>query len=167
MLKKFLRFNFYILLIFPLFVEANTFIVADTGKARSVQRYIENGDKIPQEKPFTLGDVQAALSAEFPMKATIPIKKISPYKVDVGLPYNIAVVGTDELSKEWLQLKITDIKAASAVVIVIDAKSLNEYTAFENVLRRAGLSVGKVDSKIFDAFLSGYPALIVNGVVSQ
>ena len=149
------------------FVSAETFVVFDSGKARDIEVYYGKGEQYVPRKPFSDVDVKKALDAQFPLVSHLPVEAFSTYKIETKLPYNIAVVGTDETSQNWLKRHFKKIKESRAVVLVIDAKSLSEFTAFENVLRRAGLSVGKVESKMFDSVLKAYPALIVNGVVSQ
>ncbi|MBE0362195.1 hypothetical protein PULV_a4006 [Pseudoalteromonas ulvae UL12] len=149
------------------FASAETFVVFDSGKARDIEVYYGKGEQYVPKKPFTNDDVKKALDAQFPLVSHLPMESFNSYKIETKLPYNIAVVGTDETSQNWLQRNFKKIKDSRAVVLVIDAKTLSEFTAFENVLRRAGLSVGKVESKMFDSVLNAYPALIINGEVSQ
>lgn len=167
MQKLFCLFNCIFLMLVSPFAFAETFVVFDSGKARDIEVYYGKGEQYVPRKPFSDDDVKKALDAQFPLVSHLPMESFSTYKIETKLPYNIAVVGTDETSQKWLQSHFKKIKESSAVVLVIDAKTLSEFTAFENVLRRAGLSVGKVESKMFDSVLNAYPALIINGVVSQ
>lgn len=167
MRKLFFLFNCFFLTILSGFSTAETFVVFDSGKTRDIEVYYGKGDQYVPRKPFSDDDVKKALDAQFPLVSHLPMKSFSTYKIETKLPFNIAVVGTDETSQNWLQSHFKKIKDSRSVVLVIDAKTLSEFTAFENVLRRAGLSVGKVESKMFDSVLKAYPALIINGVVSQ
>ncbi|GEA09120.1 hypothetical protein KUL42_38810 [Alteromonas sp. KUL42] len=145
----------------------NVYVVGEVGKPRNIEEYVEQTQKTKLPAPFTSSDVQEALNATYPLETNIPLRAFPTYKIDISLPYNIAVVGVDRVSKTWLQQNYKKLVTNSVVVLVIEAKNITEYSSFERTLNHSGLRVAKVSGAMFEHILKGYPALIVNGEVSQ
>ena len=99
------------------------------------------------------------------MVSKIPRVTFESYGIDIRLPANFALVGTDFDSQEWLKTMFPKIVDSSAVVIVIDAPTIDAYNHVENVLRRAGVRVVHSSSDPFIDVVKGYPALVANGRV--
>jgi hypothetical protein len=165
MLKKYCLFS----LLFAFSVDSATYIVADTGRTIDIKAYLHRTEsaETSQRPAFTANDAKVAVNASFPLVSTIPLGQLSNYKIHESLPANFALVGTGSESQSWLKKRYQDIKNTSAMVIVIDAPSIESYLAFEGVLKRAGLTVTKSSSKPFESIVKAYPALIANGMVTQ
>ena len=116
------------------FAFAETFVVFDSGKARDIEVYYGKGEQYVPRKPFSDADVKKALDAQFPLVSHLPMESFSAYKIETKLPYNIAVVGTDETSQMWLQSHFKKIKESSAVLLdkSVDTATLEKISIAMN-----------------------------------
>lgn len=168
MLKKFCLLS-VIAFFLSCYAEAETYVVADTGKTIDLKSYMNRTEYEREVKrpAFTVDDAKIAIGGSFPLISSIPLGGGDAYEIDITLPANFALVGVGVESQRWLEARFADIQAASAIVIVIDAPDMAAYTKFENVLRRAGLTVTRSSSEPFEGVVKSYPALVANGRVTR
>jgi|GEM_PF-1946935 len=162
MLAKCLAFSFLI----SASSMATTIVVRDYGNSVDIGEYYSKSKPVEKE-PYTKEQIKKDINATFPLKSTLRLGKVYKKNTMVKLPASIALVGTDQVSKKWLQTQVDYIKSIGAMVIVIDCNSLSEYKRFQSALMRSGIRVAHSKSVPFEEITDAYPVIITNGKLIQ
>jgi len=146
---------------------SNVHVVMDTGATIDIRNYMsaEQRSQSTNNKQFTESDLQDLVAQQYPLVSEIPRISFEPYQINKQMPTNFALVGTDDVSQNWLKANYKRLRDFSVLVIVIDAPDLPTFNHFQSVLTRAGLKVVQSQSTPFQGLVKGYPALVANGVV--
>lgn len=155
MLKKFYLISFFYVFSIPV----SGTVVLDTGKTIPLKRYFESNKNIP--KKISKEAVSKLPYSVFPLVSSIDLGVLKRSKKKAKPNVNVALVGVGNISHKWLINNLKKIKRYGATIVIISAKTYEEYSKYSEYLKvKYGLAVTYGDSKAFQDFTSNYPVII-------
>ena len=148
------------------FAERKIHFVADSGNTINIGEYFTKSE-IEKKPDYTQDDLKNDLNATFPLKSELRLGKVYKKKTDVELPAPVVLVGTDDKSKAWLNMRLDLLKSVKPFILVIDCPSMDEFLAFKTTLKNAGFEVAHTNSAVFESVVDAYPVLINQGQIIQ
>ncbi|KZN63374.1 DUF2859 domain-containing protein [Pseudoalteromonas luteoviolacea] len=144
-------------------------VIADFGSTHSIQNYynFEQSQSKPV-KTATVESVKKELGNRFPFETNLAIGEVKTKELSEKFKYmNMAIVGDDPTSLNWLKRNFNRLRDSNAVIAVISVESQSRFDYIKDTVFKAGANVALLDSSFLNGEVVNYPAWILNGRVYQ
>jgi integrating conjugative element protein (TIGR03765 family) len=150
--------------------EAGVVVIYDTGTARPISDFIAIPTlAVPQDLPAIneqLGD--EFLTQLFPVHTPeLTPGEVTASAVNLTLPQPFFILGTDALSKHWLYQYRDRLIQISAVGLVVEASSLEDFQVLKATAPALPLSPVRASELAKQLSLNHYPVLITASRIEQ
>ncbi|MAD89081.1 MAG: hypothetical protein CMK64_05210 [Pseudoalteromonas sp.] len=144
-------------------------VIADLGRTNDIKDYYNfEQSKNKPLKQATVESVKKDLSKRFPLRTNLKLGEVEPKSLSEKFQYmNMAIVGDDPTSLNWLKRNFKSLKNTNTVIAVISVESQSKFDYIKETISSAGMSVALLESSFIEDELQNYPALILNGRVYQ
>lgn len=170
-----LIFSFFLL---PSFVVAEPEIIFDTGRTTSTMPYRKmlTDSQVPDfGESWFLNKMPKSSDPKNP-ETWFPITttRMSPKRLEneseiylTQLPVPICIIGTDELSIEWLRLNIKHLIEINAQCWLVQANHIDEVKMLSKILKSVSITPANGDAISRYFKIKHYPVLITDRYVYQ
>ncbi len=158
---------------------AQPFVIYDTGRGVSTASYTQlfSGEEIPDFKDSWLFNTLPAADAAGPTpQSTFPITttRLSPRRITeeketyfAVIAFPLCVIGTDDLSRLWLERNLHHLVAMNAHCLLVSAESAEDARSLLELTKGLAVYPAHGDA-IADYFkIEHYPVLITQRTISQ
>lgn len=163
-------------------IQAQPTIIYDSGRTVSADAYrlfLTTDDKpsfIKNNWIFSSEPTTEKVDPDAPQDDLFPIKtrKLTPAKIaqekniyQASMPGPTCIVGSDALSKSWIQKNIQHLQQMNAMCLIVQAKNQDEADELLAMLNGLIVSAGDGDVLADYFHIKHYPVLITERVIFQ
>lgn len=140
-------------------------VIADFGNTQDLKNYFSNDATSAEPKTATISSVQSDLKKMFPLETDLTLSNRKYYQ-ELDQKYhslNMALIGVDSISLEFLKTNFQTFKKNNTVIAVISVEKYNDYMKLKNVCDQFGLHLSLLNSDFLKDDIKQYPILISGG----